>query len=94
MKPPRSINTALLLCSASCHTAASVEFKEYPYRLFQQSQTQKEARIRKRTEIMNVKKTADGASIDDDHDEVVEKEDDVSWGSTPSSSSNNSNSNH
>mmetsp|Transcript_28474 Transcript_28474/g.57297 ORF Transcript_28474/g.57297 Transcript_28474/m.57297 type:complete len:567 (+) Transcript_28474:69-1769(+) len=91
MKPPRSISTAaLLLYSASCHTAASVEFKEYPYRLFRQSQTQKEARIRKRTEMMNVKKTAD-RGVNGDDGEVVEEEVDVSWGSTPSSSSNNSN---
>lgn len=73
---PRSINTALLLCSTCCHTVAGVE-SEYPFKLFRQSQTQKEARIRKRQEIIKKQQT------------VVNEQDDDFWRSSSSSSNTN-----
>jgi hypothetical protein len=80
MKPRSTINTAILLCTAGCyHTAAGVE-STFPFRLFRQSQAQKEARIRKREE-MQQNAAPEGVDVNVD----------VSWGSSNNNNNNNNN---
>ena len=71
---PRSINTALLICGAGYRTAAGIE-TEYPFRLFRQSQSQKEARIRKRHEMAAMQKR----EVDDG---ISENNNGASWDSS------------